>query len=205
MEMAHLLEAPCSLVTDIADDVQILAKITKPYRRDDGHYLRLWSPPGDGTPYPALTIRKVGKGHAIYFAPDIFHAFTVKNQWNIKPILQNLLKMVGYTPRVILESTPWIQGVLHRRSSCHQTVLHLVNHHGSPRPAVKSNYCMQELMPVHHVKVNMQWDRKLPPASVRVEPQAREIPFSCREGRLCFVVEQVDLHVAVVIENNELA
>lgn len=200
MKMAHLLEAPCPLIASVASDVDVLGTVTKPYKRDDGHYLRLWSPAGEPTDHPALTLHKVGQGSVIYFAPDLFHALSVKNQWNLKPILRNLLDMVGFEPRVKVTSTPWIESVLRYQPRLHRYVLHLVNHHGSPRPIDKNNYCLEEVVPVHDIQITMQWDHKHPPQSVRMEPDGQLIPFAIADRHLLLTVPRVDLHCAVVIE-----
>jgi hypothetical protein len=202
LDMAHLLEAPCPLIRSVAQGVQVLAQVTKPYKRDDGHYLRLWSPAGEPTEHPALTLRKVGQGHVIYFAPDIFHALSVKNQWNLKPILRNLLDRIGFEPKVKISCTPWIESVLRYQAHHRRYVLHLVNHHGSPRPVDKNNYCLEEIVPVHNIQIDMHWDAANLPQRVHLEPDGQLLSFVLDKDRLSITVPRIDLHGAVVIETD---
>ncbi len=47
-------------------------RLHKVYLRADGQFLLRWSPVGEDSGYPAITLRPVEQGCACYIAPDIF-------------------------------------------------------------------------------------------------------------------------------------
>ena len=138
LDMPHLAECPFALARPVGEDVKILARLRKCYLRSDGEYLLRWSPVGEDSGYPAITLRKVGKGWAAYIAGDVFHAYQVKNQWTLKHIVANLLKLTVDASPVTVEAPAWLGVTLMRQPAGGRTLVHLVNHHGDH--AVDTNY-----------------------------------------------------------------
>ena len=62
LDMPHLAETDFALVRPTAADVAELARLRRAYLRSDGEYLLRWSPVGEDSGHPAITLRKVGEG-----------------------------------------------------------------------------------------------------------------------------------------------
>jgi hypothetical protein len=195
LDMPHLAEAAFALAEPVAGDAQVLARLRRPYLRSDGMPLLRWSPVGDDSGYPAITLRRVGRGWAAYIAGDIGRAFQAKNQWNLKHILANLLKIVAPEPMVEVEAAPWVQVVLARQGG--RLLVHLVNPHGD-RPTDGNNRCAEFVQPVHDVKVRVRRDAK--PARVTLEPGGESAAWTYAGGVVTVEVPAVEIHRVVAIE-----
>jgi len=197
LDMPHLAECPFALARPVSEDVQTLARLRKCYLRSDGEYLLRWSPVGEDTGYPAITIRKVGKGWAAYIAGDVFHAYQVKNQWTLKHIVANLMRLTVDAPPVTVEAPAWLGVTLMRQPARGRTLVHLVNHHGDH--AVDTNYrCVEEVLPVAGVRVTIACPSR--PSKVTLEPGGEVPEWRYDEGVLRVEVPQVAVHVVVAVE-----
>ena len=196
-DMPHLAEAPFVFARPISSDVEVLAGLRKVYLRSDGEYLLRWSPVGEDSGYPAITLRRVGEGFAATIAGDVFHAYQVKNQWTLKHIVANLLGATVADPPVTVEAPAWLEVVLMRQPARDRLLVHLVNHHGDH--AVDTNYrCVEQVQPVRDVTVSALCAR--PPRAVTLEPGKVVPEWSYEQGKVTVQVPQVALHTAVAIE-----
>jgi hypothetical protein len=201
LEMPHLVEAPFVLARPVAADVQVWAKLRKIYLRSDGQFLLRWSPVGQDSGYPAITVRQVGRGWAVYLAGEVFRAYQVKNQWNVKHIVANLLRNLVALP-VQVAARAWLEVVLMRQVPCAawpqgRTLVHLVNHH-SNRPVDKNYVCAEQVLPVREVKVRLRLPK--PPQQVTLEPGGSPADWDYAAGWLLVMVPEVYIHRAVVVE-----
>lgn len=195
LDMPHLAEAPFAFASPIADDVQTLAKLRRIYLRSDGQFLLRWSPVGADSGYPAITIRPVGKGWAAYIAGEVFHAYQIKNQWNLKHIVANLLKLLMPEPLVEVTAPAWVEVVL-MRQGVGRTLVHLVNHHGN-RPVDRNNVCVEQVLPVRDVRVRLRLPAR--PQRVTLEPGGQRIVWSYADGVLDVHVPEVTIHTAIAV------
>jgi hypothetical protein len=205
--MPHIVEAATGLARPVRDDVQTLARLHKVYLRSDGQFLLRWSPAGEDSGYPAITLRPVGQGHACYIAPDVFRAFQAKNQWNVKHIVANLLKLVVPEPPVTVEAPAWLEVIPMRQPAEHapegraRLLVHLLNEHGD-RPLDGNYRCTEQILPVRDVRVQVRCPER--PASVRLEPDGVEPVWEYAEGVVTVEVPEVYIHCAVA-SRSELA
>ncbi|MGC9360858.1 MAG: beta-galactosidase trimerization domain-containing protein, partial [Anaerolineae bacterium] len=109
LDMPHLAEATFALAKPVADDVQPLARLRAIYLRSDGKPLLRWSPVGEDTGYPAITMRRYGRGWASYVAGDLFRAYQAKNAWNLKHIVANLLGVLRPDLPVEVDAPAWVE------------------------------------------------------------------------------------------------
>ncbi len=198
LDMAHLAEAPFALATPTADDVQVLAKLRRIYLRSDGQFLLRWSPVGEDSGYPAITVRQVGRGWAAYIAGEVFHAYQVKNQWNLKHVVANLLKMLMPEPLVEVTAPAWVEVVLMRQpvKGGQRLLVHLVNHHGN-RPVDGNNVCVEQVLPVRDIQVQLALAAA--PKQLTLEPGEHDVPWVYDRGRLSVSVPEVEIHRAIAI------
>jgi len=194
LAMPHLAEADFAFVDPIADDVQTLAKLRRAYLRSDGKPLLAWSPVGADSGYPAVTLRSVGKGFAAYIAGDVCHAYQIKNQWNLKPLVANLLKLTLTEPLVQVEAPAWLEVVLMRQAD--RLIVHLLNQHGDH--AVDTNFrCVEQVLPVRDVTVQVRSEAK--PTQVTLEPGGVVPRWSYAGGLVTVKVPEVLIHTAVCV------
>ncbi|MHB1357341.1 MAG: beta-galactosidase trimerization domain-containing protein, partial [Anaerolineae bacterium] len=203
LDMAHLVEAVTVFARPAAEDVQVLAKLRKLYLRGDGQFLLRWSPVGEDSGYPAITLRAVGKGYASYIANEIFRAYQVKNQWTLKPIVANLLRMTVSEPLVNVTAPAWVevtlmrQGAEHSPSGRDRTLVHLVNQHGDH--AVDGNSrCTEQILPVHNIQVQLRVSAR--PGKVTLEPDGSLATWVYADGIVTVAVPEVFIHRVVAIE-----
>jgi hypothetical protein len=203
LDMPHLVEAPSAFVRPLAGDVQVLARLLKIYLRSDGQFLLRWSPVGQDSGCPAITLRQVGRGWACYIASNIFRAYQAKNQWNLKPILANLLSLTLPEPLVKVDTPAWVEVTLmrqpaaHSPSGCARLLVHLVNHHGD-RPLDGNYRCSEQVLPVSGVQVHVRQAQR--PARVSLEPAGTVPAWSYGDGVLTVQVPEVAIHQVVAIE-----
>ena len=195
LDMPHLAEAPFAFATPVAKDVQVLAKLRRIYLRSDGKLLLRWSPVGEDSGSPAITLRKVGLGWAAYIAGDVFRAFQAKNQWNLKPIVANLLKLMVPDPMVSVDAETWLEVVLMRQGR--RTLVHLVNQHGD-RPTDGNYRCTEQIVPVRDVTVRLR--RSSIPSRVTLEPGGEVVEWGYGDGVVAVKVPEVHIHRVVVVE-----
>ncbi|MCC6859959.1 MAG: beta-galactosidase trimerization domain-containing protein [Bryobacterales bacterium] len=177
-----------------AAGVEAAAGLRKVYLRADGKYLLRSSPPGDDSGYPAITRRRVGKGTAIYIAGQVFRGYQTHNQWCLKPLIANLLNGAIPHPLVRLHSPAWLEVSLMRQGS--RTIAHLVNHHGN-RPSDRNNLCVEQVLPVHGVTLELASERR--PAGVRLEPGGLAPQWEYAGGFARITIPRVHIHSAVVM------
>ncbi|MCY3017440.1 MAG: beta-galactosidase trimerization domain-containing protein [Planctomycetota bacterium] len=202
LDMPHLAEAKFVLARPIADDVRSLARLRTIYLRSDGKFLLRWSPVGEDSGYPAITLRRVGKGWAAYLAGQVFRAYQTKNQWNLKHIVANLLRMTMPDPLVTVEAPAWLEVTVMRqriegtRGGHDRLLVHLVNQHGDH--PVDGNYrCVEQIQPVQNVKVRVRCLQR--PARVTLEPDGARPTWKFAKGVVTVNVPEVAIHRVVAL------
>ncbi|NCP33278.1 MAG: hypothetical protein GW867_24985 [Armatimonadetes bacterium] len=202
LDMPHLAEAKFAFARPVAEDVECLARLRKAYLRSDGQSLLRWSPVGEDSGYPAITLRPVGKGWAAYFAGDPFRAYQAKNQWNLKHVVANLLRLTLPDPPVEVEAPAWLEVVVRRQSAAsapdggERLLVHLVNQHGD-RP-VDGNYrCTEQIVPVQGVVVRLRSEAR--PSRVTLEPAGAVPEWEHERGVTTVHVPAVDIHTVVAV------
>ena len=196
LDMPHLAEAPFMFVDLVAPDLAVLARLRRAYLREDGQYLLRWSPVGDDSGHPAITLRQVGKGYAIYCAGDICHAYQVKNQWNLKYLLANLLRLTMPEPPVTVAAPAWLEVVL-RRQPARRLLVHLLNQHGDH--AVDTNFrTVEAILPVRDVQVRVRCPQR--PSAITLEPGGSQPAWTYADGVASITVPEVHIHQTVALQ-----
>ncbi len=203
LNMPHLAEADFALVRPVSEEVQTLARLRRIYLRSDGQFLLRWSPVGEDSGHPAITLRPVGKGWAAYITGEVFHAYQVKNQWNLKHIVANLLRLTIAEPPVVVDAPAWLEVVLMRQPAAsapagrERLLVHLVNHHGDH--AVDTNFrCVEQVPPVTGVRVQVRCPER--PTAVTLEPGGAVPEWDWAAGVVTVAVPEVAIHLAVAVE-----
>ena len=199
LPMPYLIDGEGLLARAVADGVETLAELWRPYLRGDGKPLLTWSPPGGPTGHPAITFRRVGAGAVAYVAVDVFRAYHVKNVWPLKHVIAALIRRLTPDFPVCLESPAWLEVALAEQTTAagRRTLVHLVNHHGN-RPVDKNNLCIETTLPVRDVVLTIRRDAR--PGRVALEPGGATPEWSYDGRRVRVRVPEVLIHTAIVLE-----
>ena len=207
LDMPHMVEATLAFARPTGEDVQTLARLRKIYLRADGQPLLRRSPVGEDSGCPAITLRPVGKGWAAYVAGEVFHAFQSKNQWNLKHIMANLVRMTTPDPLVEVVTPAWLEVVLMRQPAAtapghrERLLVHLVNQHGD-RPVDGVCRCSEQIPFVSDIIVRVRLPKA--PRSVHLEPEGIEVRWTYIDGVVTVPVAGVAVHRTVVVETGKL-
>lgn len=199
LDMPHLVEGQFAFARPSGPEVAVLARLRRIYLRRDGVPLLRWSPVGEDSGYPAVTMRRVGRGWAAYLAGQVFRGYPAKNQWNVKHIVANLLRVLIPQPLVQVDAPAWLEVVPMEQCLADGTqrrLVHLVNHHGN-RPVDKNNVCVEQVLPVRRVVVRLRCERR--PRRVSLEPGGNACRWSWRGGVLTVRVPEVYIHTAIAV------
>lgn len=199
LDMPHLVEGQFAFARPVAPEVETLARLRRIYLRSDGTCLLRWSPPGEDSGYPAITLRRVGRGWAVYIAGQVFRGYQAKNQWNLKHIVANLLRLTVPAAQFRIEATSWLEVVPMEHvmtDGTRRLLVHLVNHHGN-RPVDRNNVCVEQVLPVRGVVARVRCAHR--PSAVTLEPGTAPCRWSWRRGMLTVRVPEVRIHTAIAV------
>lgn len=198
LDMPHIAETDFHIVSKTCANVKTLANLREVYLRGDDKYLRRLSPPGPEILGPAITARRLGKGHAVYFAGDLFESYHNKNQWNIRNVILNLIDNFIKKP-VEVESQVWLETVMTRQTANgkDRKIIHLINHHGSFFANERIKF-LETSMPVKDVNLKIKQENA--PVKATLEPVGTNLNWRHENGILSLDGISVEIHSAIVIE-----
>ncbi len=125
----------------------------------------------------------------------MFRAYQAKNQWNLKHIVANLLKLMVPEPLVAVDAETWVEVVLMRQGR--RTLVHLVNLHGD-RPTDGNYRCTEQVTPVRDLTVRLR--RSSIPSRVTLEPGGEAAEWGYGDGVVAVKVPEVHIHRVVAFE-----
>lgn len=199
LDMPHLVHAPFAFARPAAR-VEILARLRRSYLRSDGNYYLRYSPAGEDSGFPAITRWRYGKGAAIWIAGEVFTGFHTHGQWNLRPIVANLL---GTGRLVEVKSPAWLEVSVMRQGE--RTLVHLVNPHSNATVLDRSagvdrnNGWPEQILPVPGVMVQLRCANR--PGKVMLEPQGTPAEWTYRDGVLRVSVPEVHIHRAISVQS----
>jgi hypothetical protein len=165
--------------------------------RKDGEYFQSGSSPvGKPTGYPAITLNQFGKGQAVYISGDIFGAYTICNQWNLKNLFKDVIDLVLTDRLFEIDAPDVVEAVLTRQGR--KMLVHLVNHNGE-RSFNNTIAFTEDVVPIHDIGVTLKLDSA--PRTIRLMPENRKLAWrKLSGGRVSFRVPRLELYSIVVIE-----
>jgi hypothetical protein len=144
----------------------------------------------------------VGKGWAAYLAGEVFSAYQVKNQWNLKHVVANLLRLLVKDSWIEVDAPAWLEVVLMQQAAAFsgtemdRTLIHLVNHHGN-RPVDGNNVCVEQVLPVRDVTVRLR--RATRPVQVTLEPGGQSADWTYADDVVEVSIPEVYIHTVVAV------
>lgn len=145
------------------------------------------------TPYPVATVHPLGAGYMGVVYLDFSEAY----QQYKSPVLNQLIANV--VDRVLPEKDLYVEGsdkvhvVLGKKGK--STLIHLINVGGDH--ANKSVMRYDELLPLKSIQVRLRYPSK--PASVKLQPEGKKLPFKYKGGFLEVNIASVPVHSIVEI------
>ncbi len=174
-----------------------LADLWDVYIRRDGEYYQGGSSPiGKNTGYPSITVNRFGKGKAVYISGDIFGAYTVRNNWNLKNMFGNLVDMVLPETLIRIDAPDNVEVVLKKQDK--RTLVHLINHYGE-RSFNNTIAYTENIIPIFNIDVRIKVNTQ--PSSVKLMPENQNLTWvTMDDGVISISVPKLDIYSIVVIE-----
>jgi hypothetical protein len=183
----------------VDNEVAILAGPWQPVQVLDSEIyslvLKNQQPGKDETLYPAVTIRKVGKGQIVAIHGTIMRTYYLTHQPRLREFIKQLLDYLKVTRRVIISGPPSIEVSLRRK---HNTlIVHLVNRATNPTLTPRL-HLVEEVPPTGWIDVRVCVEKK--PRCVTLEPNNRQVKWSWSDGWLHASIPSVHIHEILIIE-----
>jgi hypothetical protein len=182
----------CVLVKE--NTAEVLADLWEPLLMEDGRYIHESSPPGKYTGSPAITVNEYGKGQAVFLSNDIFGAYYIRPQWNLKNMFRNLLNDVIPEKLIEVNAPSNIEVVLSEKGDSKQ--VHLVNHYRD-KSLGESYTIVEHILPVYNIDINVKSDQR--PKSVELIPGRIALNFEYENGQVSFTIPELHIYSIAVI------
>lgn len=197
LDMPLLVETEFAYVRPVA--AKVLATLKGLMKRSDGAYLLRYSPPGDDTGYPSITLNEYGKGKAVYIAGDIFLGYYTGAQWNLVNLIKNILYNHLLEEKLVEVLGPsTVEAVLCEKKG--KKLVHLVNTTCEmPAFGTSDISCVtREAIPVHDLRVRVFM--KEIPSRVTVLPGNTEPNWFKDGDYVCIDIDKLEIHSCIEIE-----
>jgi hypothetical protein len=183
----------CVLIKETT--AEVLANLWEPLMMEDGRYIHESSPPGKYSGSPAITVNKYGKGKAVFLSNDIFGAYYLRPQWNLKNIFRNLLNEVIPEKLIEIHGPGNVEVVLAEKDGAKQ--VHLVNHYRDK--TIGDSYSIAEnVLPVYDIKIKIKAEQV--PGSVVLIPERENLNFKYENGYVSFTIPKLHIYTIAVIK-----
>jgi hypothetical protein len=136
-------------------------------------------------------------GNTVYIGWNVFDDYAGKGSLCLKELVLNAVEMlIGSTKTVTVENLP-DRGIvtLMKQSEKNRLINHVLFAHTCLRG--KGIEVIEDTVPLYNVKVNVRSDRK--PATVKLVPQIKELPFTYENGVISYTVPKFEIHQMIEI------
>ena len=182
-------------------NADVLAYCLRPYIPSrSGLPREEWLGAGYGSPifdkkYPAITMRRYGKGLVAYVNTNIFATYYNYDNWMLRKLMGNLIDMLIPEKLLEVKASPFIEVSLRRNDR--YIVIHFVNWHvgrTSTMPLIA-----EHLLPVNNVSTKLKL--KMQPKAVKIVPEGEgTLEWHYEDGYLYVKVNGIKIHSMIVIE-----
>ncbi len=179
-----------------ANDCEIAAYVQNPYfnRTRDHFCSHAHAPNKPDEQFPAAVIR----GNIAYIGWDIFTAYAKHGHLCFKEIFTYILnRMMGDSFTIDVKIPDKAVVTYTRQDKEKRNILHLLFAHTTVRG--ENTEVIEDTVPLYNVECSVNKENK--PSRVALEPQGKEISFEYNNGKVKFVVPEIDIHQLVVIED----
>jgi len=183
----------------VADLLAPLPAVWRDGVQDEDHWQHYTTtgacPPGPSVG-PAITVREVGAGRAVYVAVDPFAAYRHEGHHLARLMIGCIMDLVAPAERrrVSADKPLHVELSLQRRGS--GWVIHLINYFAQKRAAVLVHN--EEVIPVRDIGVRVRTGRA--PRCVTLQPGDRPLGWEYSDGVVSVRVPELRLHAMIVID-----
>lgn len=172
---------------------QQLAPVVIPYfNRTYEHFCSHRHTPSAGkVGYPGI----VRNGRVIYFAHPIFTQYHENAPRWCKQLFLNVLEMLLPNPVVKVEGPSTLLVTVNEQAQLQRWVLHLLNYIPERRGADFD--VLEDVIPIFNIPISIKAPKKV--KSVAAVPQATDLQFAEKNGRVEFVLPQIEGHQMVEV------
>ena len=171
----------------------VLAQVAVPYfNRDFRHFCsHQHTPSTHQIGYPGVLQR----GRVIYFTHPIFTQYRQSAPRWVRTLFLNALDLLLPQSQVRASGPSTLLVSLNQQSKPDRQVLHLL-HYIPERRGLEFD-TLEDVIPVYNIRVSLRANQKI--TAVTLVPDAAEIPFNEIDGRVEFVVPEVNGHQMIEI------
>jgi len=150
-------------------------------------------PPGPKSQYPAVTLRKLGKGRAAYVSLPLAREFWKRGSPNARHLLNAVIALVTPEPTVRVEAPASLDVALARRKN--ELLVHLTAY--TPERRDQRPPLVERTPPVGPISLRVRAESR--PVEVRLEPEGVPLDFQWDSGVVSARVEKIEIHGCVVL------
>ncbi len=145
-------------------------------------------PGKDETPFPAVTIRRVGAGKIVGIHGDLMWSYYQTHQPRLRRFFAQLLRALAIPHCLEVEAQPSVEVTLRRKGG--SLLVHLVNRAVNPCLTPRL-HMVEEVPPSGPAVIRLRCGA---PQSVRLQPGAREVAWQYNDGTMECRIESVAIH-----------
>ena len=157
--------------------------------------LRNQQPGKDETGFPAITLRRLGKGQVAAIHGDCMRNYLLTHHPEIRLLIKHLLDTLAIDWTCRVESPLQIEVSLRRKER--HLLVHLVNRAVNPSLSPRL-HIVEEVPPSGPVTVDLAVGRQ--PKRVTLEPGARPVDWTYHDGRATVSLPSIAIHDILVVE-----
>ncbi|MBE6782637.1 MAG: beta-galactosidase [Ruminococcaceae bacterium] len=179
-----------------AENCEIEAYVQNPYfNRTREHFCsHAHAPNNPDEQFPAVIIN----GNIAYIGWNIFSAYAKHGHLCFKEIFTHVLnKLMGDNFTIDVKIPDKAVVTYTRQEEAKRNILHLLFAHTTVRG--ENTEVIEDTIPLINVECSIKKENK--PSSVILQPENKEIPFDFADGKVKFIVPEVNIHQMVVIED----
>ncbi len=152
-------------------------------------------PDKDATEYPAVTIRRTGKGRVVAIHGELMRSYYVSHHPRLRNFAGKLLDSLNLSRKVSVCGPSSLEVTLRRRDGL--LAVHLVNRAVNPTLTPRL-HIVEEVPPTGPVRVKVQVEAE--PQRVRLEPGSRQVQWTYADGWVEAHLEAVAIHDIIAVD-----
>jgi len=154
-------------------------------------------PGKDETLYPAVTVRRFGRGTVAAVHGNFMRTYYYSNHPRLRRFMRTLIASLDVAWKCRVFGQPEVEVSL--RESTGRLLVNLLNRGANQSLTVtRFRPIIEEIQPTGRILVELRLEN--PPRAVRLEPKAQFVKWTYRDGWLKAEIESVPIHSILVIE-----
>lgn len=186
----YLMRTPSHLFENI--DAEVIAYGQNPYfnRTPDRFCSHQHAPNDPSYTYPTAVI----KGNVAYIGWDIFAGYGKYGDFHQKEMVDYIIKrLIG--DELSIEAAMPDRGVATLMQQGDRKIVHFLFAHTTNRG--DNTEVIEDIVPLYNIQVSVKCDK---PSKVTLVPQMEDITFDYSDGKVSFIVPEVNVHQMISIE-----